>query len=85
MTDFLSKKQMNAHKRKMQKNRGYSTKNCSSNSEKMDESKIKKLNINLRQQRLINRNLTFELRAYKKCLDEEKRKNQPKFKRQNKG
>ena len=80
MTDFSSKKQMNAHKR------GYSTKNCSSNSEKMAESKIKELiNINLRQQRLINRNLTFELKACKKCLDEEKRINQPKFKRQNNG
>ena len=81
MTDFSSK----AHKRKMQKNRGYLTKNISSNSEKMAESKIKELNINLRQQRLINRNLIFELRACKKLLVEQKRENQSKSIIQNNG
>lgn len=85
MTYFSSNKQIKVHKRKMQKNRGYSTKKISSNSEKMAESKIKELNIHLRQQRLINRNLIFELKACKKLLDEQKREKQSKSKNQNKG
>lgn len=72
MTYFSSNKQIKVHKRKM-------------HSEKMAESKIKELNIHLRQQRLINRNLIFELKACKKLLDEQKREKQSKSKNQNKG
>ena len=77
---------MKPHKRKMLKDiKGYSTKHFSSNSEKKAESKIKELNIHLRQLRLIARNLFFELTACKELLDEQKKENQLRYKKQNNG
>ena len=65
--------------------KGYSTKYFSSNSEKKAMSKLKELNIHLRQLRFIKRKLFLELTACKELLDEQKRENQLRYKKQNNG